>query len=154
MVKSSNIDKIQSVICPDKVKMPIQMKVILIKLSITLSVYHEPALGLAVQRRLRPTLLVSVLKGSQPGGGDKHVSQSPQPAAHRLKPATRCFLYFYSVLLFFFIFIEPIGVTLVNKIVQVSGAQLHNTSSVHYSNSASLAGMFILQFDLMPLSPT
>ena len=48
MVKSSNIDKIQSVICPDIVKMPIQMKVILIKLSITLSIYHEPALGLAV----------------------------------------------------------------------------------------------------------
>ena len=30
-----------------------------------------------------------------------------------------------------FLFIEFIGVTLVNKIIQVSGAQFYNTSSVH-----------------------
>ena len=33
---------------------------------------------------------------------------------------------------YFFLFIEYIRVTLVNKIIQVSDAQLHNTSSVHY----------------------
>ena len=32
---------------------------------------------------------------------------------------------------FFFLFIEFIGVTLVNKIIQVSGVQFYNTSSVH-----------------------
>ncbi|KAF6125190.1 hypothetical protein HJG60_009715 [Phyllostomus discolor] len=31
----------------------------------------------------------------------------------------------------FFLFIEFIGVTLVNKMIQVSGAQFHSTSSVH-----------------------
>ena len=32
----------------------------------------------------------------------------------------------------FFLFIEFIGMTLVNKIIQVSGTQFHNTSSVSY----------------------
>lgn len=31
----------------------------------------------------------------------------------------------------FFLFIERIGVTLTDKIIQVSGAQFHTTSSVH-----------------------
>ena len=31
---------------------------------------------------------------------------------------------------YFFLFIEFIGVTLVNKVIQVAGAQFHNTSSV------------------------
>ena len=33
----------------------------------------------------------------------------------------------------FFLFIKFIGVTLVNKIIQVSGAQFHNTSFVHWT---------------------
>ena len=39
--------------------------------------------------------------------------------------------FFNRVQVIFFLFIEFIGVTLVNKITQVSGAQFYNTSPVH-----------------------
>ena len=44
---------------------------------------------------------------------------------------TRQFQLLFFSSHFFFLFIEFIGVTLVNKIIQVSGTRFHNTSSVH-----------------------
>ena len=40
------------------------------------------------------------------------------------------FSFFYTNSIYFFLFIECIGVTLVNKTIQVSGAQSQNTSSI------------------------